>query len=207
MLTLNPADAHLYEEITMNKFLSTAALTLCCLFFYPAQAATLSVDMVPGAGIDSSLATTKGANFAVNIFINDVKDLAGFELELAFDNSVLAATSIVSAGLFGADTFLISDAISAGKISFAELSLAFSGNDYASDTLLATVSFKVLAAGVSQIDLLNVLLSDANGDVIQPLTLHAGHVTATDIGIVPLPGVAWLFGSGLLGLARLARKN
>ncbi len=191
----------------MNKFLSTAALTLCCLFFYHAEAATLSVDMVPGAGIDASLTSSKGANFAVNILINDVQDLAGFELELAFDSSVLAATSIVSGSLFGADTFLISDAISAGKVGFAELSLALSGNNYASDSLLATVSFKILAAGVSQIDLLNVLLSDSNGDELQPLTLHGGQVTATDIGVVPLPGVAWLFGSGLLGLARLARKN
>lgn len=188
----------------MNKQIIKFLAIIFAVYLNSAHAATLSVDMVPGANVDGSLTTTTGSTFDVNILVNDVQDLAGFQFELGFDSAILQAASIVSGNLFGADTFSIDSTTNAGSISFSEISLAMAGNDVSTATLLATITFKAVGVGVSGLNLLNTLLSDSNGADISPVSLTHGELTS--VAAVPLPAAIWLFCPAIFGLFSIARR-
>lgn len=171
-----------------------------------ALSALISVDMVPGGSIDSSLSLPSGSTFDVDIVINDALDLAGFEFVLGFDSSVLSATSISSGDIFGLDTFLIDDTINANSVSFSETTFAF-GLDINTPTVLATISFDAPVVGASDLSLNNVLLSDSFAFGITPVTIADGDITVTGTSTVPEPSVLLLLFSGLIGGGGISRKK
>lgn len=191
----------------MNKQIIKFFAVIFAIYLNSAQAATLSVDMVPGANVDGSLTTTAGSFFDVNVLINDAQDLAGFQFELGFDSSILQAASIVSGNIFGADTFSIDSTINADTINFSELSMALVGNNVSTATLLATITFQAVGAGISVLDLnqINSILSDSIGDPISPVSINNGELIS--VAAVPVPGVIWLYGSGLIGLIGMAKRR
>ncbi len=174
-----------------------------------ANAAAISVDMVPGGTINNSLSLTEGTSFDVDILIDDATDLAGFEFDLNFDSAVLSANSVTSGDIFGLDTFLIDDTISAGSVSFSEMTFALSGLDVTTPTVLATISFDTLAAGTSLLNLTDVVLSDSLAYSILPVTNSGGVLTVTGGGSnsVPEPATLFLLFGGLIGIVGLGRKK
>jgi hypothetical protein len=182
---------------------------LVSVYINNAQAASLSVDMVPGPGIDSSRIVSLGSAFDVDILINDVTDFAGFEFDLGFDPLILAASSIDSGNIFGADTFPLSGLINADSISFAETTLALPpGLDISVPTLLATIHFNAIGSGTSNLDLRNTILSDSAGEPITPITENDGQLTAqAPVTTAPEPSSVLLLCLGLLSLISIKRKT
>lgn len=177
----------------------------------PAQASLLAIDMLPGGGIDSSLETTAGSIFDVNVVVNDTLDLTGFDFTLDFDSSILEVNSISSGNFWGLDTeqLLVNIDNLNGFFNFAEGKFASpqSGIDVDASTyaVLATVQFTVLADGFSALGLGNIattVLSDANGNEITPVSQLGGQVA-----VVPLPPAVLLFGSTLLGLIGMRKTR
>lgn len=173
-----------------------------------AQASLLAVDLVPGGAIDSTLETSPGSTFNVNVVINDIVDLAGFDFTLDFDNTVLAVNSVTSGNFFGVNTESLANTTDFNFINFAEASNLFlvGGMDVDSSTnaVLATIQFQVLTGGFSSLNLGNLaetFLSDSPGDPIA-FTQQGADVTA-----VPLPPSVLLFGSTLLGLIGFRKKS
>ncbi len=163
-------------------------------------AAQLSVDLIPGSNVDTTLSTS--GNFNIDIILNNATDLAGFEFDLEFDNTVLTATSITSGNVFGMDTFLIDDAISTGNVSFSETSLAIAGLNINKPTVIASLSFDAIFSGKSILSLTNVILSDSAGLEISAVNLTSGEVT-----VVPVPAAFWLFITGLMGMLGISTKS
>ena len=161
----------------------------------------LSVDMVAGGEVDSSLVLSSGSTFDINVLVDEAVDFAGFEFGLGFDSAFLTATSITSGDIFGLDTFLVDDTISEGSVLFSEITWADVGLDINSSTVLATISFAVKSEGASDVLLTNILLSDSLGFDISPVTVANGAVSA-----VPAPAAFWLFFSGLVGVISLRKK-
>jgi hypothetical protein len=167
-----------------------------------AQAATLFVDMVPGGIVDGSRTLAPGDNFSVNILIDEVLDLAGFQFEVEFDETVLSASSIVSGGIFGADTFLADSTINVASIRFSELTLAVVGVGVPAPTVLASLQFSVLGEGTSALDLRNSILSDSFAGPIGVESEIDGQLIAQrSAQPVPEPASLLLVSAGLCGLA------
>jgi len=76
---------------------------LLCLWILPiffvstAEGATTIVSMDPS----SYTAEDIGVTMQINITLQDVTDLAGFEFKLAYDTTILTATEIEYGGIFG----------------------------------------------------------------------------------------------------------
>ena len=161
------------------------------------QAAQLSIDMISGSSIDSTLNTEFGESLSIDIIIDDTTDLAGFEFDLS--NFILSPTAITSGNIFGVNTFSLESQIDAHSIGFSETTLAFTGIDINTPTVLATVSFDVVNSGVGTLDLSSVVLSDSLGREITPVSLSDGNISA-----VPVPSAMLLMATGLsmLGLRK-----
>jgi len=174
----------------MKKLNLIATLSLLFgLCIGSSQAAQLSVDMISGGSIDSTLSTEFGESLSIDIIINDATDLAGFEFDLAGFN--LSPTAITSGNIFGVDTFSLESQVT-HSIGFSETSLDFTGIDINTPTVLATVSFDVVNSGVGSLDLSNVILSDSLGREITPVSLNNGNISA-----VPVPSAMLLMATGL----------
>ena len=147
-----------------------------------------------------------GDSFSVDIVIDSISDLAGFEFDLNFDFTLVTATTIISGDIFGFDTVEISNSLAPGVATFSEATLAFSGVNITAPTVIATISFDTLAAGVSSLNIVNALLSDSLGDPIpDPTVINSSiQVDQPSNGNVPLPGV-WLL--MLAGLAAFRWQN
>jgi len=168
-----------------------------------------------GGGIDTNLTLTEGDSFDLDVLIDDVFDLAGFEFTLDFDDTLLSATSIFSGDVFGIDTFLIDDTISSNSVSFSETTFAFVGVDISTPTILATISFDTIASGASALDLNNIVLSDSFAFEINPIHINNGGLTINaassgnskpPLNAVPEPETLWLSFVGLMGLLISRRK-
>lgn len=195
------------EEEAMKK--TNALIGSALLLFVSAnltQAVSLTVDAVSGLPIDASVTLSQGDAFNLNVYVNDVLDLAGFQFELSFDPAVLAATTITSGDLFGVDTFLIDDTILAGLVSFSEISLGLTGLDLSTQTLLGTISFDAIAVGATTLTLGNALLTNSFAAEITPVDLIGATATVTANSTVPIPPSALLLSAGLAVLTLVRFK-
>jgi hypothetical protein len=190
----------------MKKLAFPLACALLMFATVTAQAAIISVDTVPGGPVDAMATVDQGDSFDLDIVIEDVMDLAGFQFDLGFDGAVLTATAITSGGVFDPFTFNVAETIGANSISFAEISL-LGGVDFVGPTVLATISFDAVAAGTSALVFSNVLLSDSGAGSITPVTENDGEIAVT--GAAPLPGTLLLMvtGLGMMGRRRFFRPS
>ncbi len=190
-----------------------AAATLFLAGF--AQAA--SVSLVPVA---TSVAS--GSQLTVDVVVAGLDSgqvVAGFDLDVVFDASILSASSVVfgtSLGLDGVDQFT-SAILSAGRIDFAAISLlagvdllVFQGGAFS----IAQLIFDTLAPGFTDIkfDLLTapgLLFSDEFGNALSVAVGSEASVTVTASGAVPTPGALSLVLLSLLmmPLARTLRPR
>ncbi len=185
--------------------LVTLALALFAMgAFAVRDASALALSFSP-----SPVSAGIGNSVLVDVVVSDLgTDLvAGFDLDVIYDPSVLLATNVVfgvhlgNPALF--EAFTDFDLATAGRVDFAELSLLDAAQLGAIQTgsfTLATLQFDVVGAGMSSLAYLfdaNNLLIGATGEVLDVVGRN-GSVVA----VVPEPTAALLFvvGFALVGL-------
>jgi hypothetical protein len=147
-----------------------------------------------------------GSPVVVQVAITGVVDLYAYQFSLAFDPSVLQATSVDEGALLPAagTTFFVGGTIdnTLGTISFTAASLIGALPGVNGSGVLANIGFNVMQAGMSPLVFSEVLLLDSNLLDLQVQVQNGTLVTA-----IPEPGTWLLFGLGLAGVAGLARRR
>ena len=170
-----------------------------------------SVYAVPILSIDVSDSTPNvGETISVDIVATDVTDLFAFNLDVAFNSTVLSATSVVpgsflnSVGLTLGDLGLLGfDTTTPSEIRDINDSLLGPVGGVTGTGVLATVSFDVVGSGISNLSFLNVNalagteLIDSGG---APITIADATGVTVTAASVPEPPVLLLMGAGLVGL-------
>jgi hypothetical protein len=142
----------------------------------------------------------------VEVTISGLKslDLAAFDLDVNYDEALLTFDSYTlteelgSFALDEAEDWSLGDFEGSVNLSVVSYLDDFSAQPDA--FTLATLSFSGDEAGLSGINLSEIILSDDFGDPI-PYT-----VAGTHIEVVPIPGALWLLGSALAGLVGIRKR-
>jgi len=141
-----------------------------------------------------------GDMFTVDIVGIGFTELAGGVIDLGFDGAVLQINSVSIDPYwdFLPDGGALTDSNTWSGIGFDVLV-----NDPAvGDFIIAKISLTALTVGSSSLEILGTSeFFNGSVDELFP-TLSNGTVN-----VVPVPAAVWLFGSGLLGLVGIARRN
>ncbi|MBN1890678.1 MAG: LysM peptidoglycan-binding domain-containing protein [Thermoflexales bacterium] len=141
----------------------------------------------------ATLALSPGQTGTVNVYIDNVSGLYGVELHLSYNPAIVEVVDAnpntegvqITAGSFLKADFIAQNQAnpSQGTIDFSVLQLppnaAVSGSG-----VLATITFRGLTAGSSQLVFTGVNLADANAGAIS-VTPQSGQVTVGSDGVVP----------------------
>lgn len=185
----------------------TAALLIGSLAATAGQAAFLTWD-------PTTTQVNVGESFDVNIFIGGLmpnEDLAGFDLDALFDDTMLSFNSYTLYDNLGdintgdAEDWSIGDD-GFGTVNLAEVSWLPAFPSQGDSFMLATLSFNATNTGTSTLSFDNVDFSDPYGDPI----VYWGNVPGTvDITAnpVPEPATMMLFGIGLTGLLGMNQRK
>lgn len=171
----------------------------------PVHATTLSI-------FPSFLNVTVGQSFSLDIQIDGVADLYGFQFDLGFDPTILSATSITEGAFLalGGDTLYIDGMIdnASGTVSNTADVLNGAVPGVSGTGILATVHFDALATGISDINIFNTVFLDSSLSDIQVSNISSGRVTVSNSGIpAPEPSTLFLAGAGLVGLMFSRRRS
>jgi hypothetical protein len=176
-----------------------------------------SIGIALTSGGSSSVVVALGGELAVDVTISGLTagglpSLQSFELDIVFDDSVLAlAGASFGTGLNGGNaskSIQDSGLRPGGTQAFlAEVSLLTDLTPQPGSFLLGTLLFDVIGTGSLTLDL------GSNVAPVSPLflsppstSLLVDEVSTLGVQAVPEPGAAALVGLGLLGLARKARR-
>jgi len=183
---------------------SIQALSLCCAASIAAHAATLIV-------APSFMNVALGQSFDVNVTILSVADLSDFQFDIAFDPTVLQATTI-SKGAFlsGVGTTLFEPGAidnTGGHVALTAEALESTVGANGSG-VLATFGFIAAHAGTSAVTINNITLLNSNLFGIAA-SANSGTVTVAD---TPEPATGALLAGGIallcfLGLRRARFRN
>ena len=191
-----------------------SALLAISLSLATAQAQALTLSLTP-----STSAVTTGDNFSLDLIAADLGDgiapsIGGFDIDLAFDPSLLGFTGYVlddhlgDFALFEAEDFSGGD-LGGGMANLLVLSYlpAVDLDAIQSDNFrLARLDFVALSAGSGTVSFDHIDVSDAAANALVPTATTAAQVQVTDTAVVPAPGVLSLMVlAGLLAFPRLRR--
>ena len=138
----------------------------------------------------------------------------GGGVNFSYDNSIFNVTSVTIGSVW--DPLISSQGATnngAGTVDglYVNTFGAVDGNaDVTGNFVVATVEFLAVGLGTSALDLSEYGLNPwaSGGVLINPDFLNGQMTVVADpSGVVPVPAAAWLFGSGLLGLAGMARRK
>lgn len=201
-----------------------ASLFALSAFFPSAHAATIGLTLTSDK---DPLTVTRGdaITFTVGITPNTV--ITGYTLDIRYNASELSFTGSKQLVPFFGGSFvppyLLDPADTAGDAGSSGLNTSDSGrvsvlqvnnSDPVGD--LFSLSFQVTSLVADGIDDLTVGILDVRADDINPqiggtpFTITPNSVSArigAATNAVPVPAAAWLFGSGLLGLVGVARRQ
>ncbi len=147
-----------------------------------------------------------GSPVNVEVALTGVLDLYAYQFTLAFNPSVLQATSVTEGALLpsGGTTFFAGGTVNntLGTISFTAASLIGALPGVNGNGVLANIGFNVTQVGMSPLVFSDVLLLDSN---LLDLTVQVQNGNV--VTVVPEPGTWLMFGLGLAGVAGLARRR
>ena len=176
--------------IEINKALATAIATVGIFIISLIQ----MCHAMPGPEIGVELPyieLSSGDTFTVNITVApDGVEMLGAQYELYFNNKLLNATSQTK-GTFlsqdGASTMEITNAINntIGKTEYAEFRTVDHGVTL--PDVLATITFKAMEPGTSNLNLSNVVLSDRDGGEITDVSVNNGTCVIVAAEQTPTP--------------------
>ncbi len=120
--------------------------------------------------------TGKDSSFLADIRVEDVVDLAGFQMRIAFNPAVLMATKVEEGAFLktGASTFWQEPTINNTAGTITQITSArLSPGGVSGTGIIVRVTFKAKANGESFIRIQNAALSDSKGSLIQIVTYDA----------------------------------
>lgn len=135
-----------------------------------------------------SQVTETGAQFTVDVVVDQVVNLGAYEFTLAFDPAVVSFVGVARGpflGSTGRSVNCLGPYPEDGAVRFACVTLGAEPDGPSGTGLLATVTFSALAAGASVLDLTHVILADISGAPL-PHTDLQGQVTVV-VGSTPTP--------------------
>ena len=169
------------------KTISAMMLAALLFMFIPNRAFADSVVSVSGPPT-----VAPGDTFAVDVNISGTADLYAFQLDLAFDPTLLEATSVSEGSFLGGgvpgNTFFIPGAIdnTLGTVSLNADSLIGPPPGVTGNGTLLIVDFTALNPGTSALTIENEILLDSGLNILSDSTT-AGSVTIETAGIQPVP--------------------
>jgi len=106
-----------------------------------------------------------GDTFTVDVTVNEVIDLKGYEYRLKYDTNILDATSVVSSNFLSSSMYCVRNTIdeAEGIIWVACMMPLGPGEGVSGSGTLETITFQVLDKGDSNLDLYKTVLGDHTG--------------------------------------------
>jgi len=152
-----------------------ASLILTTLAIAPVSAPTTATISAPYL---YNPALTPGSSFSIEITVENVEELWGFEFVLSFDDTVLTATDVEPLSGFGVNPFTTEEEIGDDYVFVAYTRLfgdtvGFSTVDPAP---VARIYFDVLAISVTLLDLHDTVLANIYGQIVDHAALEGGFV-------------------------------
>jgi cohesin domain-containing protein/PEP-CTERM motif-containing protein len=151
---------------------------------------------------------TVGSTITVDVTITGATDLYAFQLDLGFDPSVLAATSVTEGSfLTGAGSTIffpgtIDNVLGSMSNNADTLVAAIPG--VTGDGILLAIQFSVIGTGTSSLTPENLLLLDSNFNLLNASSVDATITASTSTGTAtPEPATFLLLAAGMLGMAAL----
>jgi len=162
---------------------------------------------------NNSSSVNQGETFSLTVQGSGFDTIVGGGLNLSFDASILQINSVtINQSVF---EFYIGGGTEEGILdnSFGQL-LNTSFNTFfgaAGDFDIMDINFTAVGSGVSNLALsessLWVFADDLGGYYGDQITFDPATVQVASVSAVPIPAAVWLFGSGLIGLAGVARRS
>lgn len=174
-----------------------------------APAGAVSIGLSP-----SPVNASVGVGFELDVVVSGLggadSSISAYDLDIAFDSSLLSFDSVEFGVLLGgpADSLQDSGLLGAGVLDLAELSLLGPGDLDAlqpDSFVLATLRFTPLATGTSSVTFGPAIVANGAGGGVE-VQLGAARVV-TGERVIPEPGAAALFALGALAVARRARRR
>jgi len=153
---------------------------------------------------------SQGSTFTVDVNISGVTDLYDYQLDLAFNPSVVSAMAVLEGSFLssGGPTVFLPGTIdnAAGTITLNADTLVGAIPGVTGSGTLLEFEFSALAAGTSELVIANEILQDSTGAVLSD-TVTNGLVMVPGTGTVPEPSSFVLIALGVMGLAGVCRKR
>ncbi len=199
---------------TMIRIIATAAAVLAIVGVFAVASGrsltsaqtdpTVSVDAISDSSntdttvgpIDNYVSTTVGATLIVDVVIEDVTNISGFQANLLYDFTKLKVTAVDYSFLLASTGAIVLDFGNTTPDTDGDFFMAAAmyspviviGAD--GEGVLARISFEALASGSSLLDLTNVKLSDADGNPIPPVDTNNFYVGPINDAEVAIEGIA-----------------
>ena len=110
----------------------------------------------------------KGDTITINVNVDDITDLKGYEFRLRYNTEILDATDIKASSFLSSNLYCVKREIdnSEGVIWIACMMPLGSGNGVSGSGTLETITFEVMGKGKSDLDLSSTVFGDRAGKAI-----------------------------------------
>jgi hypothetical protein len=194
--------------MNMNQLKRIGIILFMWICLAVSQVATATTISVQPASVNKSV----GETFSLDIRISDVTDLYAFQFDIEFDPSILSATSITDgeflpiADSLGFFTLGINNVV--GSIGYITNTLTGTIPGVSNSGVLASIDFKAIGIGTSDVSLSNVMLLDSSLNEITTTESLGSNVTVQgSLNPVPEPSTVLMIGIGMVCLSGLGRKK
>jgi len=205
--TEGASNLHLYDVSLKDEVARTLPYTTSDGYFNNVLLAKLYID--PPEIIDPALLPPK--TFDVNVTLDDVENLYGYEFNVSFNNAVLTCLYIMVHDVLGETSYTLETQASNAK------GFAWAKVDYYPPAIpittftpvaLATLHFRVKSAGASPLDLHDTSLTNSTGGSI-PHEVSDGFVMTVihDVAVTAVtPSPSWAYAGWPVNVTVVARN-